>query len=262
MVRSTAISWKISLAVAALALPLGQLRALADDELPVKRETPPQSVEPKAVRVILMPPASDVVFASHRPALLEEAPIIMVQPAGKRAPAQPLSEPAEIDEAAAVVESPPAPEQPPRVALLPPLSDAAIASSPPEPEKPQKSATSVVIPALPGRSPFRQAPFKSEIVENGPKDAAAFQQQASEPAPANGNAAVRFLAKLWPGDKEASTPGASTAERSSSAGAGEAASLAPPTASTSTSIKQAEADPKSEKPPIARFLDGIQFWKN
>ena len=33
MVRSTAISWKIGLAVAALALPLGQLWAQADEGL-------------------------------------------------------------------------------------------------------------------------------------------------------------------------------------------------------------------------------------
>ena len=166
----------------------------------------------------------------------------MVQPARKRAIAQQLSEPAEIDEDANVVESPPAPEQPPRVALLPPVSDAAITSSPPEPEKAQKSATPILIPSLPGRSPFRQAPFKSEIVDNEPKGVAAFQQPASEPVPAKGNAAVRFLTRLWPGNKEASTP--------------------PPGASTAEGSTSADAGPKSEKPPIKRFLDGIQFWKD
>jgi hypothetical protein len=78
---------------------------------------------------------------------------------------------------------------------------------------------------LPGRSPFRQAPFKSEIVEN--------PQQPPEAAPAKGNAASRFLTNLWPGNKTASTP-----------------------------VSSAEAGAKSEKPPIKRILDGIQFWKN
>lgn len=272
MVRSTAISWKIGLAIAALALPVGQLRALADDRPTEKLVTRSASLEPKTVQIILLPPASDAVFASKRPALLDEAPIIMVRPAKKGAIAQPLSEAAEtqvdstvvetpsmpeqplraeILEDATVEESPPALQQPPRVALLPPVSDAA--SSPALPEKPQKNAMPIVNPSLPVRSPFRQTAFKSEIVENAPKDVATLQQQASEPAPAKGNAASRFLAKLWPGDKDKS---------STTANAGETASLVPPAASASPSNEQADAGPENEKPPIKRFLDGIQFWKN
>jgi hypothetical protein len=223
MVRSTAYSWKIGLAVAALALPLGQLQALADDGLSETPETRSQPLEPKVVPVILLPPASDAVFAPQRPALVEDVPIIMVQPARNRPITQLRAEPVKIREDAIIredakfqqdatlEESSSTPEPPPRVALLPPVGNAAIASRS-EPEETRNDVTPVVIPALPGRSPFRQNPFKSEIVENAPIDTASVQQQASEPFPA--------------------------------------------------SIEQAEADPESDKPPIKRFLDGLQFWKN
>lgn len=306
MVRSTVISWKIGLVVAALTLPLGQIRAQTDGGLSEKPETSPKSLEPKEVQVILLPPANDNVFTSRRPAILNKAPIIMVQPVKKRSSTELTSEPAEVDEdvtsekvtsldlaneeetnenvinkdlakkdvanenvikedvtngEATVVESPSAPEPPPRVASLPAVNDAIIASPPPLPEKTRKSATPTVIPSLPGRSPFRQTPFKSEIVENRQEDVAALRQQSSEPASRKGNAAIRFLAKLLPGDEEESTRGAPRAEGRTSADAGEADTLVPPTASASTSDEQAGASPKSEKPPIKRLLDGLQFWK-
>lgn len=292
MVRSTAISWKIGLAVTALTLQLWPLPALADDGLAEKVETRPQPDEPKAVPVTLLPPASDALLASWRSWLSQDATIIMVRPAESAAIAQPppeqveaapsIAQPAEsaaivqprpeqvetapitvqpaenaaivqtrpepekIQEDVTRVETPSLPERRPRVALLPPASDAIIVSPRPEPAKTQNDATLVAIPSLPGRSPFRPAPFKSEIVESGPNAAAPFQQQAPEPP--KGNAASRFLSNLWPGNKGASTPVSSTAEASpSSAGDGKAGS---------------ESDPKSDKPPIKRFLDGIQFWKN
>jgi hypothetical protein len=249
MGRSIAISWKIGLAVAAIASPFGQLRAQVDDGLPETAETRAQPLESKSVPVILLPAASDALLASSRRAPVEGVPIVMVRPAGNAATnAQLRPEPVKIQENATLVERSPAPESTPRVALLPPVSDAAIAPPQPEPEKTQWSATPVVIPSLPARSPYRQTPFKSEIVEVGPQDAAILQQQVSEPTPPKGNAASRFLANLWPGDKQAK----STAESSpSSADDGEAGS-----------IEQAEVAPKSDKPPIKRFLDELQFWKN
>lgn len=223
MVHSTANSWKIGLVVAALSLPSGQLPALADDEPSETLETRHQPLEPKSVPVILLPAADDAVFAPQRPALADDVPVIIVQTAGTRALA-PLraeteklqddvlvKEDSRIEPDATLVESSSTPEPSPRVASLPPAVDAAIASPRSEPEKARKEAAPVVIPALPGRSPFRQAAFKSEIVENAPIDTASVQQQVSEPFPA--------------------------------------------------SIEQAEADPESDKPPIKRFLDGLQFWK-
>ena len=305
MVRSTAISWKIGLAVTALALQAGQLPALADDESAQEVETRSQPLEPTAVRVTLLPPASDTVISSWRPWPVEGATIIMVrpaenaaiaqprpeqveaapimvqpagnaaiaqprpepveaapipvQPAGNAAIVQPRPEPEKIQEDAARAETSSSPERRPRVALLPPVGNAIIASPRPEPAKTQNDAPSVAIPSLPGRSPFRQAPFKSEIVENGPNAAAAFRQQ--NPEPPKGTAASRFLANLWPGNKGAGAPVSSPAGGSpSSAGDGKAGSPGPSTASASAQ-GQAEAGQKSEKPPIKRLLDGIQFWK-
>jgi hypothetical protein len=167
----------------------------------------------------------------------------MVQPAENAAIVQPRAEPEKVQEDVILGETPSLPERRPRVALLPPGDNATIASPRPETPKTQNDTTVVAIPSLPGRSPFRQAPFKSEIVENGPNAPAAFRQQAPEPP--KGNATSRFLANLWPGNKGASTPVSSTAEGSPS--------------STGDKAGQAEA---GAKPPIKRFLDGIQFWKN
>ena len=287
MVRSTAISWTIGVAVTALALQSWQLPALAEDGSAKEVETRSQPLEPTVVRVILLPPASDTVFTSWRPLLPEGARIVMVRTAGNAATAEQRLEPVEAGpvavqpaEAAAIVpprpepeklqgdvtlvERPSLPERRPRVALLPPASDAVIDAPRPEAAKTQDDATSVAIPLLPERSPFRQTRFKSEIVKNGP-DAAATRQQAPEPAAAKGSAPPRYFADLSRGDKGASTPVSSTAAGSASpAGDGKVCSPGPSTASTSAPVDQgqAEAGPKSGKSPIKRFLDGIQFWKN
>jgi hypothetical protein len=263
MVRSTAISWKFGLAVTASALQLGQLPALADDRSAEQGETRPQPLEPKAVPVTLLPPASDTAVASWRQWRMDGAPTIMVRPAENAAIAQPRPEQLEAGrimvqpaEDAATVQLRPEPEKIPEdvtrveTPLLPErrspsVTNAMIPSPRLEPAKTQNEETLVAIPSLPGRSPFRQAPFKSEIVE----EPAAFRQQAPEPALAKGSAASRFLANLWPSNKGASTAVSSTGEGSPSlAGDGQAG--------------QAEAGAKSDTPPIKRFLDGIQFWKN
>jgi hypothetical protein len=317
MVRSTAISWTIGFAVTASALHLWPLPALADDKLVQEVETRSLPLQPKAVPVTLLPPASDTVISSWRPWQMDGATIIMVRPAENVTIAPPRPEEVEVApevtgpaenaavaqprqdrldavpsitrpaenaaiaqprqdqveaapiiarpaENAAIVQPRPQPEkvreditrletpsskQRPRAALLPPASNAIIALPRPEPAKPQNSAVVAAIPSLPGRSPFRPAPFKSEIVENGPR--AAFQQQAAEQP--KGNAASRFLANLWPGNK-ASTPVSSTA------GGGNAGSPEP--SASNSEQGQSEAGQKSDKPPIKRFLDGIQFWKN
>jgi hypothetical protein len=286
MVRSTAISWKIGVAVTAVALPLWQLPALADDGATREVETRAEPLKPKAVPITLLPAATDTQLDSWRRWLPEGAPIIMVrpapakntaiapprpeqieaapimaqpaenaaiipmrpeqveaalmmeQPAENTAIVQPRQEPEKI-QGATRIETPSLPERPRRVAMLPPVSNAIIASSRPELAKTQNDAPSVAIPSLPGRSPFRQAPFKSEIVESGPK----------APEPPKGSAASRFFANLWPGNKGASTPVSVTGEgRPLSANEGKAS--------------LAEAGPKSDTPPVKRFLDGIQFWKN
>jgi hypothetical protein len=372
MVRSTAISWKVGLAVTAVASLPWQLPARADDR-PEDVEIRSQPLEQKAVPVTLLPAASDTVFTSWRPWKVEGATIVMVRPAEKAAIAQPLpeqaepapvtappaenapiaqpraepveaapsirvrsaahaaidqpppkpveaapiivgpaekaaiiqpplepvdgapsimvlpaahaaiaqprpgpveaapvmaqpaetaaivqprAEPEKIQEDAARVEAPAIPERRPRVALLPPAGNAPAASPRADPAKTQSDATLVAIPSLPGRSPFRPAPFKSEIVESGPNAPAGFRA----PEPPKGNAASRFLANLWPGNKGASTPVSSTGARSpSSTSDGGAGSRGPSTASAEG---QTESGQRGDKPPIKRFLDGIQFWKN
>jgi hypothetical protein len=224
MVHSTANAWKIGLAVAALALPMGQLPALADDEPSEPLAVRHQPLEPKSVPIILLPPADDAVFAPQRPALADDVPVIIVQTAGTRAIAPLRTEPEKIQDdtltkadarieqdTTTLVESPPTSEPPPRVASLPPVVDAAIASPRPEPEQARTEATPVVIPALPGRSPFRQTAFKSEIVQAAPVDTASVQPQTAEPFPA--------------------------------------------------SIEPVEAAPENDRPPIKRLLDKLQFWK-
>lgn len=263
MVRSTAISWKFGLAITASALQLGRLPALADGRSAEQGETRPQPLEPKAVPVTLLPPASDTAVASWRQWRMDGAPTITVRPAENTAIAQPRPEQVEAGrimvepaEDAAIVQRRPQPEKlpedvtPVETPLLPErrspsVTNAMIPSPRPQPAKTQNEETLVAVPSLPGRSPFRQAPFKSEIVA----EPTPFPQQDPEPAPAKGSAASRFLANLWPSNKGASTPVSPTGEGSPSlAGDGQAG--------------QAEAGSKSDTPPIKRFLDGIQFWKN
>jgi hypothetical protein len=167
----------------------------------------------------------------------------MAQPAENAAVVQPRPEPEKFQEEGALVETPSIPERRPRVALLPP-SNATSASPRPEPAKADTDTISAATPSLPGRSPFRQAPGKSEIVENGSNTAATFGQQTLEPVSPKGTAASRFLANLWPGNKGADTSGSSTAPQAGPSSAGEP-----------------EAGEKTEKPPIKRLLDGMQFWK-
>jgi hypothetical protein len=202
---------------------------------------------------VIMRPVESAAIA-RRPEQMDGVPVIL-RPVESAAIAQPRQQPERIPEDVAPVEAPSSLERRPPVAPRPPVGNAPTASPRPEPVKTQNDAIVAAIPSLPGRSPFRQAPFKSEIVEAGP-NAGAFSQQPPE-AP-KGNAASRFLANLWPGNKGASTPVSSTSGGSpSSGGDGKAG----PVASTSAQA-QADAGQKSEKPPIKRFLDGIQFWKN
>jgi hypothetical protein len=339
MVRSAAISWKLGLAVTALALQLWPLPALADDGSAQEVETRPQPLEPKAVPVTLLPPASDTALRTWRPGPANRAPVIMVRPAENTAIAQPRPEPTEparitvrpaensamaqprpepaeparitvrpaenaaiaqprpepveparitvrpaesapiaqprpepvepapitarpaetiatvqprpepeqIQEDVRPVETPSSPERP-RVAARPPIGNAKIASPRPEPAKTQNDATLVATPSLPGRSPFRQGSFKSEIVDSP----ASLRQDPEQP---KGNAASRFLANLWPGHKAASTPVSST-------GGGNLPPASTVSASAPSEQDQAQAGPRNDKPPIKRFLDGIQFWKN
>jgi hypothetical protein len=206
MMRSTATSWKIGLAVTALTLPLWQLPAAADDRLAERAGPRPQPLEPKTVRVILLPPASDAQLTPRYPKEVETAPIIMVKPVENAAIAKPRPqqveaasitvqpaenaaiveqrpEPAKIQEDAAPVETPSLPERRPRVALLPPVGNAIVASPQPEPAKTENDATLAEIPSLPGRSPVRQA-----------NAAATSQQQAPEAVPKRDKPAIkRFL---------------------------------------------------------------------
>lgn len=262
MVRSTAISWKIGLAAAALALPLSHGMALADDAPVEKVEPRPQPLEPKTVRIILMPPANDSVFTSPRPEMVPETPVIMMQPAGSAATVEPFPEasepePSKIEEDVALVESPLVPDRP---ALVPLVSGAAaIASPPPEPPKAQKGATLVAIPSLPKRSPFRQAPFKSELVDFVPNPA--LQQPEPAPVKAKSNSTFSFLGNLWPGKKQASTPVSSTAD-GTPVPAGNDRSDSTASASAQAEQIPAEADEPTTKEKAAKFLNSLQFWKN
>ncbi len=98
MVRSTAIAWKFRLAVTALALQFWQSPALADEGSAQQVETQPQPLEPKAVPITLLPPASDAAVASWRQWRVDGAPrtggapILTMRPAEKAAIALPRPE--------------------------------------------------------------------------------------------------------------------------------------------------------------------------
>lgn len=260
MVRSTAISWKIGVAVTAAALQLWQLPARADDGSTQGVGTRAEPLKPKSVPITLLPPASDAEMNSWRQYMPGGAPIVMVRPAKNGASAQPSPEQAQpaptiVQPAVNAPSAQPRPEQAETAfIMMPPAASIATAQPRPEPEKtrdvtraetsslsakPRRDAPLAAIPSIPGRSPFRPAPFKSEIVEN--------RQEAPEPP--KGSAASRFLSSLWRGNKGASTPVSATAE-------GRPLSLAEDKAG------QAEAGSKSDTSPTKRFLDGIQFWKN
>jgi hypothetical protein len=265
-------------------LQLWPLAAQAEDGPAGPVRSRPQPVEPIAVPITLQPAASDAEVASWRqwrtdgprtiaerspesaapaqPRLeqLETVPImvqsagyagivqprqgqfdavpVMVQPATSATAPEPRSAPETILEDVTRDEMPSLPERRPGS-----LANAPIASPRPKPATTQNDEAAAAIPSLPGRSPFRHTPLKNEIA------AAPAPVRQQTPAPANGSAAGRFLANLWPGNKGASTPVSSTAEAGpSSAGDGK--------------VAQAEAGAKADKPPIKRLLDGIQFWKN
>jgi hypothetical protein len=141
MVRSAAICWKIGLAATALALPLWQLPARAEDETAEKVETRAQPVETKAVRVILLPPANDAAFRSWRPGRVDGGSIVMVRPAEDAVIAAPPPEqenatpiPASPAENAAIAQ--PRPEQTEAPAIrLRPAENAAIAERDPQQAK-------------------------------------------------------------------------------------------------------------------------------
>jgi hypothetical protein len=94
MVRSTAICWQIGLAVAALGSPMLLAPALADTTLAKKVETGNVPLEPKAVQVIMMPPASDTPVASPYAETMKDAPVILVRTVGSAATAPLRQEPA------------------------------------------------------------------------------------------------------------------------------------------------------------------------
>jgi hypothetical protein len=152
MVDSTAICWKIGLAVFAAALPFGQLPALADDGKADKVEPRPQPVEAKAVRIILQPPANDAVFALRPPRPAAPVGTVSTQPAGGAALAPPPPEPVNPQEDAAFVDPPSLSEQFPQLAVQPSASDAVPAQPRPEPAKLKEDAAFVASPSSPERS--------------------------------------------------------------------------------------------------------------
>ena len=152
MVHSTAICWKIGLAVFAAALPFWQLPALADDGKADKVEPRPQPVEAKSVRIILQPPANDAVFALRPPRPAAAVGTVSTQPAGDAAGAPPRPEPVKPQEDAAVVDLPSLSEQSRQIALQPPDSNAAPAQPRPEPAKLKEDALVVAPPSSPERS--------------------------------------------------------------------------------------------------------------
>ncbi len=258
MVRSTATSCKYGLAVAASVMLLWQLPALAGEKEAKQEAAPPAPLVPKAVPYTLLPPASDQEVASWRqwqagaapavtmPRPAETVPLaqpgqgaldlmpFMLQPAETPGFAQPRLEPEQTPVEATAVEKPVLAERRP-----PPVADVISIAPRPEAVKPRQKEIVAAIPVLPGRSPFRQAPFKSEIVG----------VPAEAPAPAKGSAVSRFFNNLLPGKKATATQVASTSEGSASPAGDNKAG-------------QADAGTKTDKPPIKRFIDGIQFWKN
>jgi hypothetical protein len=257
MVRLTTISWKIGLAVFAAVLPFWQLPAMADDARDEKVETPSPPIEPKTVRVILLPPADEAVFALRPPRSEKAARTIWEQPTDAAAVVPPRPEPAQIQENAALAEpssfaEPPASaeppsslKQPPQIALQPPAGNPASARPRPEPVKIKKAAASAEIPSLPERPPFRPVLYNVQPQEKEQSVASPSREQAREPASfmTKVNSAFRPLASLWPGNRRTSE-----------------------TASPTASPASADAGPASEKTDVVKrepgsFLKVLRFWE-
>jgi len=252
MVRLTTISWKIGLAVFAMVLPFWQLSALAEDGRTEKVETPSQPNDVKTVRVILLPPANDAVFAFRPPQSAKKAPgVIWEQPTDDAAVAVLPPEPAKIEEDAAFVEPPSLPE-PPQTALQLPASNAASARPRLEPAKIKKDAALVKIPSLPERPPFRPVLYNIKPVQNEQKAAAASLEQVGKPASfmAKVNSAFRPLTNLWPGNRQASETVSPTAEGNGRSGANPVSADPGPASET--------ADVKREP---ASFSKALRFWE-
>ncbi|MBX2806568.1 MAG: hypothetical protein KTR19_11400 [Hyphomicrobiales bacterium] len=287
MVRSTAGLLMIGAAVAASAFPAEPLRAQTGERLTEQSELPPDPVEQKAVPVEILPAANEAAFDNARPDIVDQAPIIIVQPA-KNSISEILLEPEETEETASG-ESIQTTE---RVALLPPVDETPEASEDsllndvgPEPafsseadareeiyapvERPvvaarpeatweaDETSAAIFVPSLPERSPLRQFTFKSEIVENKPVEEerptqiSAIRQVAPEPVPEKSSAAVRFLKKLLPGQSDDEDTVSEAA-------------IEPDASETETALALPageDADADEDKPTMKRILDGIQFWK-
>lgn len=253
MVRLTTIYWTIGLAVSAAALPFGQWPAMAEEGSAETVEAPPQPIEPKTVRVILLPPADDALFSMRPPASAKAAPAIVQQPADNGVAALLRAPPAKIDEDAAFAAPLTTPKRPPEIALVPPANNSASARPRPEPARIDKPASLVKIPSLPERRPFLPVLYKIEPEAYAQTAAATPREEPSEPVSFMGKVKRSFqpLANLWPGNRregETASPAAEgsnrTIARSASADAGPA----------SENTDAAKSEPAS-------FLKKLRFWE-
>jgi hypothetical protein len=247
MVRSTSVAWKTGLAFMALAFSW-QPPALADDGSPETVAVPQQPVEPTEVRVILLPPADETVFAMRPPGAADVPAFTLMKPTTDGSEASPKTEPAPIREEAIVVDPPSLPEPPApadvaAVAEVTAVNDALRAQ--PEPVKPRPriaKAEPAPIPPLPERVPFR--PEISKIKPFEIEEVAVASPREEKPKPAlfaNVNKAFRSLSDTITGRKreeEAASPGEGTAAAS--------AGLA--------------GDERTEERQSSSLLDKLRFW--
>jgi hypothetical protein len=294
MVRSTAIGWQIGLAVAVAALSLWQLPARAQEAPPEKVEAPPQPIEQKTVKIILLPPADDAVFALRRPEPAGAVSVVSVESTPYGAVALPSAEPAEIQDDAETAEIPALVERP-SLATMPPASDAAVVQprletakvqenaapveidrgavgsprvasvqppardivAPPRAEsaKIPQSATLVQIPSVPARSPFRRAAAKTAPVE-------------AKTAPVENEWKSATTLQEQAPEPAPVAKGNSAFRFLTNLWPGNkqaSAQVSPATSSAPPQQSPAEARPASEtptaKPKPAYLLDVLQFWK-
>lgn len=252
MIRLNTLSCTIGAAVFAAALPLLQLPAMAEDGSAQKvEETPSPPIEPKAVPVILLPPANDALFAFRPPRSGIAVPAATEQPTGNAVPEPVAPAPAKIEADAAIVEAPAVMKRPPDIALQPPASKppsapAAAVLPRAEPAKARQNAPVAVVPSLPERAPFRTVFYNVEPVVIERNAAKASYEQAPESASFMGKVKSSFqpLANLWPGNRRASETESPTAD-------GRAAPNAA-AASENTDVS---------KPEPAPFLKSLRFWE-
>lgn len=297
MVRATAISWQIGLAVAALGLPLSQTPALADTTLAKKVEKRNLPLEPKAVRVILMPPASDTPVASPYPEMVKEAPVILVRTVGTAATAVPNQDPAAPIMAQpaedAIIDEPQPDLMETARFMLQPAGSPSTAQPRPEPAKIPAETEIAKEPSLTERRPPAASPASPPPVAN----AAATASPPREPATTQNDATLAAIpalprrspfrqtalqtpfksefvenAPLANGTFEQSAPAKSNSplrfltnlwpgNKRASAPAESSA----PTSTASASQPPANAAPASGDQQTAQkpnLLDKLQFWKN